>query len=224
MDLQVKSLVALGIAALVLIGCSKPEGPFRKAFMSEETCAAPHDLGPANRETFAPDHHRCPLQKHLLPGAGDARAAREELARAVAQAQAEAAATGEPVRIVSVKTALPDENWPALAPRLKGKLHLIVGAEDTFHLEEAVVLLCDFLKTKGEKRACEIVPGRDHTDLYRSHHTYPEGLSIRIDNEMRFRPGSTASTVTVTRWLTLTISAGFRTNLSASWLICTSPS
>ena len=102
MVLRANLFVGFGVAALVLVACSKPEGPFRKAFMSEPICAEPHDLGNANRETIAPEHHICPLQKHLLPGAEEARAAQAELERATAEALAEAEATGEPVKIVSV--------------------------------------------------------------------------------------------------------------------------
>lgn len=75
-------------------------------------------------------------------------------------------------------------NWIALGPKLQGKLHIVCGKEDTFHLEEAVTLLCDFLKSKGREDTCEIVPGRDHMNLYRSYDTYPDGLELRIDREM----------------------------------------
>jgi len=77
-----------------------------------------------------------------------------------------------------------ETNWSTLGPKLKGKLHLVVGAQDTFHLEEPTILLCDFLKAKGQD-VCEIVPGRDHMTLYQNYKTYPEGLALRIDHEMR---------------------------------------
>jgi hypothetical protein len=77
-----------------------------------------------------------------------------------------------------------DKNWAVLGPKLKGKLHLLVGSEDTFHLEEPSILLCDFLETKGQ-HVCEIVPGRDHFTLYQKYTTYPDGLELRIDHEMR---------------------------------------
>lgn len=80
-----------------------------------------------------------------------------------------------------------ESNWPALGPKLLGKLRIVCGAQDTFHLEEAVILLCDFLKTKGREDVCEIVPGRDHSNLYNPYDTYPEGLERRIDSEMRAR-------------------------------------
>ena len=78
-----------------------------------------------------------------------------------------------------------DREWPAVAPKLKGKLNIICGGEDTFHLEEAVKLLCQFLKEKGSDAVCEIVPGRNHMDLYAPYMTYPDGLSFRIEKEMQ---------------------------------------
>jgi enterochelin esterase-like enzyme len=78
-----------------------------------------------------------------------------------------------------------ERNWDVLGPKLLGKLHLFCGSEDTFHLEEALIMTCDFLKGKGREDTCLIVPGRDHGDLYRPHEQfYPDGLGLRIDREM----------------------------------------
>jgi len=77
-----------------------------------------------------------------------------------------------------------EANWAMLGPKLLGKVHLIVGSEDTFHLEEATMLFCDFLKSKGRENVCEIVPGRNHEDLYEPYASYPNGLEMRIDKEM----------------------------------------
>jgi enterochelin esterase-like enzyme len=78
-----------------------------------------------------------------------------------------------------------ERNWATLGPKLLGKLHLFCGSEDTFHLDEAFVMSCDFLKSKGREDACVLIPGRDHGDLYRPHEKfYPEGLALRIDQEM----------------------------------------
>ena len=82
---------------------------------------------------------------------------------------------------------LVEAGWGTLGPKLLGKLRIICGAEDTFHLEEAVTMICDFLKSKGREEVCEIVPGRDHSDLYNPYRTYPDGLARRIDDEMRAR-------------------------------------
>ena len=72
-----------------------------------------------------------------------------------------------------------EENWTALGPKLRGKIRLVVGELDTFHLDEAAKLLCNFLASKGAEDACEFVPGRDHGDLYK------DGLALRIDREMK---------------------------------------
>jgi enterochelin esterase-like enzyme len=77
-----------------------------------------------------------------------------------------------------------EKNWPRLGPKLKGKIHLICGDADTFRLEEAVKMLCGFFKEKGGDAVCELVPGRDHMNLYQPYQTYPDGLAARIYKEM----------------------------------------
>jgi len=57
-------------------------------------------------------------------------------------------------------------NWKTLAPKLRGKIHLVVGTVDNFHLEEAVYLLRDTLRKLGSDATFEVVEGRDHFDLY----------------------------------------------------------
>lgn len=58
------------------------------------------------------------------------------------------------------------EHWTTLGPKLRGRLHLIVGTADNFHLEEAVYLLQDTLKKLRSDATFEFVAGRDHMDLY----------------------------------------------------------
>ncbi|HEY3025496.1 MAG TPA: alpha/beta hydrolase-fold protein [Pyrinomonadaceae bacterium] len=70
------------------------------------------------------------------------------------------------------------QNWAQLGPKLQGKLHIIVGIADTFHLEKAVYLLRNTLKTLGSDARIEFVEGRDHFDLYQG------GLAERIAREM----------------------------------------
>jgi len=70
------------------------------------------------------------------------------------------------------------ENWTTLGPKLRGKLHIIVGTADTFHLDEAVRLLDAELKKLGSDAKIEYLEGRDHFDLYK------DGLSERIAAEM----------------------------------------
>ena len=75
-------------------------------------------------------------------------------------------------------TRLLQRNWATLGPKLRGRLHIIVGTADTFHLEEAVYLLRDALKALGSDAKIEFIEGRDHFDLYEG------GLAERIAREM----------------------------------------
>ncbi len=79
------------------------------------------------------------------------------------------------------------ENWSTLGPKLNGKIHLIVGTEDTFHLEESAHLLEETVKQLGGKWDFRYLPGRNHMDLYRG------GLTDQIAIEMYkvARPGTT---------------------------------
>ena len=76
-------------------------------------------------------------------------------------------------------------NWATLGPKLKGKIHLIVGADDTFHLEESAHLLEDTIKQLGGKPDFRYIPGGTHFNLYRN------GLADQIAIEMYkvARPG-----------------------------------
>jgi hypothetical protein len=58
-----------------------------------------------------------------------------------------------------------ERNWKTLGPKLKGKLHVIMGDSDTFYLEGASILLKKSLKDIGSDADVEIVPGRDHMNL-----------------------------------------------------------
>ena len=69
-------------------------------------------------------------------------------------------------------------NWPALGPKLEGKLHVITGDMDTFYLEGAVKLLKESLTNLGSDAVVEIVPNRDHSTLI------DRQLSQRLDREM----------------------------------------
>ena len=70
------------------------------------------------------------------------------------------------------------DHWKTLGPRLRGKLHLVVGTADNFHLEEAVYRLRDRLKGLGSDATFEFVEGRDHMDLYQG------DLADRIARDM----------------------------------------
>lgn len=71
-----------------------------------------------------------------------------------------------------------EENWSKLGPKLDGKLHIIMGADDTFYLEGATRRLKESLEQLGSDAVVEIVPGRDHMDLL------DEDLVRRIESEM----------------------------------------
>ena len=45
--------------------------------------------------------------------------------------------------------AILQRDWATLGPKLQGKLHLYVGSDDTYMLNDAVYLMEDFLKTTG---------------------------------------------------------------------------
>lgn len=45
--------------------------------------------------------------------------------------------------------AILQRDWTTLGPKLQGKLHLYVGSDDTYFLNNAVYLMEDFLKTTG---------------------------------------------------------------------------
>src|SRR5262249_54461301 len=77
-----------------------------------------------------------------------------------------------------------ERNWATLGPKLKGKINVICGDADTFRLEEAVKVLCGFFKQKGSDAVCELVPRRDHFNLYQPYQTFPDGLARRIYKEM----------------------------------------
>lgn len=55
--------------------------------------------------------------------------------------------------------------WPALGPKLQGKLHVVVGELDTFYLEGAVRRLAEVLKGLGSDAEVVVVPGKGHSDL-----------------------------------------------------------
>jgi hypothetical protein len=81
-----------------------------------------------------------------------------------------------------------DAGWATLGPKLAGKLHLFAGSDDTFHLNESLSLLCDFLKSKKSDAVCEIVPGKNHFDLTGDPGD-PQSLTYRIEHEMAAAAG-----------------------------------
>jgi hypothetical protein len=80
-----------------------------------------------------------------------------------------------------------ESRWATLGPRLRGKLHLLVGGEDTYYLEGPSRRLCDFLSRAGGDASCEIVPGRGHFNLQDPYPTFPNGMEYRFGTEMQRR-------------------------------------
>lgn len=77
------------------------------------------------------------------------------------------------------------ERWPALAPKLKGKLHVWCGDEDTFGLQGAVRLLKADLAALGSDADVLLVPGRDHGSIMAPHQEHwPKGMIERVHTEM----------------------------------------
>lgn len=72
-----------------------------------------------------------------------------------------------------------EKDWETLGPKLKGKLHVYTGEVDTFYLEGAVKLLKDSLAKLGSDASMEILPGKDHGNLFDAK------LAERIDREMK---------------------------------------
>jgi hypothetical protein len=59
-----------------------------------------------------------------------------------------------------------NENWRSAGRDLRGKIHLIVGTDDTFYLDNAAHSLQSVLDRLGGKAEFTFVPGRTHFDLY----------------------------------------------------------
>jgi enterochelin esterase-like enzyme len=74
-------------------------------------------------------------------------------------------------------------NWPALAPVLNGKIHVIVGTEDTFYLDGAAHKLKAVLDSLHADAQVTFLEGRTHMNLYRVGDD-PEGLLDEIANQM----------------------------------------
>ncbi len=71
-----------------------------------------------------------------------------------------------------------ERNWPTLGPKLAGKIHVYMGAEDTFYLEGASRLFKEVLAKLGSDAVVEIFPDRDHGSLL------DRELRQRIQREM----------------------------------------
>jgi hypothetical protein len=59
-----------------------------------------------------------------------------------------------------------EHNWPALRRTLDGKIHVIVGTADTFHLDGPAHRLLAVLDRLGARSSFTYLPDRTHFDLY----------------------------------------------------------
>jgi enterochelin esterase-like enzyme len=74
-------------------------------------------------------------------------------------------------------------HWRTLAPNLNGKIHLIVGTEDTFYLDGSAHKLKAVLDSVHANAQVTFLEGRTHMDLYRVG-TDPMGLLDEIAGDM----------------------------------------
>ena len=59
-----------------------------------------------------------------------------------------------------------EREWPQTRKNLRGKIHVIVGTADTFHLDQPARLLEERLKKLDAGATFTYVPGRTHFDLF----------------------------------------------------------
>ena len=71
----------------------------------------------------------------------------------------------------------------AIGKDLDGKIHVIVGTADTFHLDGAAHKLQAVLQGLGAKADVRFLPGKTHMDLYESNGD-PQALTVEIAKEM----------------------------------------
>ena len=81
-------------------------------------------------------------------------------------------------------------DWPAVRNDLDGKIHVIVGTADTFHLDGPAHKLQAVLEGLGAKADVRFLPGKTHSDLYEANGDR-SALTVEIAKEMYAvaRPG-----------------------------------
>ena len=87
-----------------------------------------------------------------------------------------------------------EHNWPALKNDLDGKIHVLVGTADTFHLDGPAHRLHAVLERLGAKADVRFLPGKTHMNLYEANGD-PDALTKQIAAEMYAvaRPGTAAT-------------------------------
>jgi S-formylglutathione hydrolase FrmB len=76
-----------------------------------------------------------------------------------------------------------EHNWPALRSDLNGKIHVIVGTADTFHLDGSARRLKADLESVGVKAEVRFLAGKTHGNLYEANGD-PDALTEQIAKEM----------------------------------------
>jgi len=56
-------------------------------------------------------------------------------------------------------------HWEIIEDQLAGKIHVYMGDEDTFYLEEATIKLKEEMENLGSDAVIELFPGKDHGTL-----------------------------------------------------------
>lgn len=75
--------------------------------------------------------------------------------------------------------------WATLGPRLRGKLHVIVGDADDYYLDAPARLLAAEIERLGGDATFLFVPGRGHAELFDPHpELYPRGLIHYLEDAM----------------------------------------
>jgi hypothetical protein len=80
-----------------------------------------------------------------------------------------------------------EQNWPTLASKLRGKIHISVGEADSYYLNNAVHMLEDFLKKSYPSADARIVygPGRGHCWTNVSEIEMMKEMSLAVEDAMR---------------------------------------
>jgi hypothetical protein len=81
--------------------------------------------------------------------------------------------------------AILERDWPQLGPKLAGKIHIYVGSDDTYFLNDAVYLMEDFLKsTKNPPYGGEVAYGPRAEHCWNGDPTLPNAYSRLHYNTM----------------------------------------
>jgi len=78
-------------------------------------------------------------------------------------------------------------DWKTLGPKLRGKLKIYVGEADNYHLNNAVYLVEEFLKTADPPAEAEVDYGARAEHCWNGDHTRPNATS-RLRYHQMFIP------------------------------------